>query len=92
MEFIKNLLRKHHAKRTGRECSRCRHNCGGRCAHPSDSMFMKCWHSITRPGFELRQENNAPNLTAEEQYQLQKIRATLQEAEDAARDAGLVED
>ncbi len=49
---IKYFLRKLWAKLTGRKCSRCRHNCGGRCAHPDGTMFMRCWHSITRPGFE----------------------------------------
>lgn len=94
---IKHYLVKLAEKRTGRSCSRCAHNRGGKCAHPSDSMFTKCWQSIKKPGFEKRQEpaaqEQAPaELTQEEQYQLQKIKEVLQEAEDAARDSGLLED
>lgn len=50
IKFLTSLVE----KITGRKCCRCRHNCGGRCAHPSDSMFMRCWHSMTRPGYEPR--------------------------------------
>lgn len=96
--FIKNLLTRLVEKITGHKCSRCRYNCAGRCVHPSDSMFMRCWHSITRPGFTGRYERveheaAAPgDMTPEEQHQLQQIVATLQEAEDTARDGGLLED
>jgi hypothetical protein len=84
-------------------------------------MFMRCWHSITRPGFEKRPprylkpadqhrkalrdisrafsegfevglETAPAPLTPEEEHQLQKIRAALQEAEDTARESGLLED
>lgn len=41
-------------KLTGRKCSRCVHNRGGRCCHPNGKMFMRCFHGITRPGFEKR--------------------------------------
>lgn len=51
---IKNTLTKAAEKITGRKCTRCLHNCGGRCCHPDGRMFMKCWQSITRPGFEKR--------------------------------------
>lgn len=49
---IKYYLARLVEKITGKKCSRCRHNCGGRCVHPSDGMYMRCWHGITRPGFE----------------------------------------
>lgn len=92
---IKYLLARLVQKITGRTCSRCRHNRAGHCAHPSDSMFMECWHSITRPGFEeyqgkyLRQDTK---LTAQEQIEMEKIKAALQRAEDDARESGLLED
>jgi hypothetical protein len=66
-------------------------------------MFMKCWHSITRPGYEYSESKNynimagiavseglQAGLTEEEQYQLQKIKAVLQDAEDEARESGLL--
>jgi hypothetical protein len=115
---IKNLLGRKLAKITGRECRRCAHNCGGKCTR-SRREYMKCWHSITRPGFKerpgkylktedkRREELLAPGraaaegikagmevkpapLTPEQQYQLEKIKATLQQAEDAARESGLL--
>lgn len=49
---IKQFLRDWYAKRTGRNCASCAHNRGGRCCHPDGNMFMRCWHSITRPGYE----------------------------------------
>lgn len=49
---IKQFLRDWYAKKTGRKCSRCAHDCGGRCCHPDGNMFMRCFGSITRPGFE----------------------------------------
>lgn len=48
---IKRFLTKLVEKLTHRKCTRCKYNRAGRCTHPSDSMFMKCWHSITRPGW-----------------------------------------
>lgn len=92
---IKTYLVNQAEKVTGRKCSRCRHNCRGRCCHPNGRMFMKCWQSITRPGFEkrppkyLRQE---PELTPQEQHELAKIKTALQEAGETARDGGLLED
>jgi len=50
--FIKYQLTRAMEKLTGRKCSRCRHNKSSRCCHPDGHMFMRCWHSITRPGFE----------------------------------------
>lgn len=105
--FIKNIIATLAHKLTGRKCSSCTHNCGGRCCHPSGSMFMKCWHSITRPGYEHSesvhysntagtaasaglQAGMASGLTEEEQYQLEKIKAVLQDAEDEARESGLL--
>jgi len=48
---------KHHFVRLaekihGRKCTRCTHNQGGRCCHPDGNTFMRCWQSVTRPGFE----------------------------------------
>lgn len=92
---IKTYLVNKAEKLTGRKCSRCRHNCGGRCGHPDGRMFMKCWQSITRPGFEKRPPRylkTTNDLTQEEKYQLQKIKGVLQEAENNARESGLLED
>lgn len=92
---IKQFLRDWHAKRTGRKCSRCTHSCGGRCCHPDGNMFMRCFNSITRPGFKERQaqEDPAPgDLTPEEKHQLGKIVETLQEASATAKDGGLLAD
>lgn len=92
---IKQYLRDLYAERTGRKCTRCAHSCGGKCVHPSDSMFVKCFRSITRPGFEerLAQENPAPgDMTEEEKHQLGKIVETLQEASATAKDGGLLSD
>lgn len=49
---IKNTMVRIAEKITGRKCCRCAHNCGGRCCHPNGKTFMRCWQSITRPGFE----------------------------------------
>ena len=89
---IKNLLARLVEKITGRKCCRCLHNCGGRCAHPSDSMFMRCWHEITRPGYEPRPTQEPGDLTEEERHQMQKIVASLQEASETAKDGGLLDD
>ena len=53
--FIKNFLAKLVEKITGRKCTRCKHNCAGICCHPSDAMYMECWHGITRKGYEKRE-------------------------------------
>lgn len=118
---IKSTLTRAAEKITGRKCTRCRHNCKGRCCHPNGRVFMKCWQSITRPGFEKRpprylkkedkrreellalgraaaeglkagMEVKPDQLTPEEQHQLQKIKASLQEAGDIARESGLLGD
>lgn len=90
---IKRFLTRLVEKITGKKCSRCAHNRGGRCAHPSDGMFMRCWHSITRPGYEERPADPAPgDMTLEEQHQLAQIVASLQEASATARDGGLLDD
>ena len=116
---IKSTLVRAAEQITGRQCKRCLHNCKGRCCHPDGRMFMRCWQSITRPGFEkrppryLRTEDKrreellaagraaaegieaglaakpAP-LTPEEQHQLAKIKAMLEQAEDTARESGLL--
>lgn len=90
MQTLKNILSVLIGKLTGRKCGSCTHNCGGRCCHPSGSMYMKCFHSITHPGYE--NSKQATGLTEEEQYQLQKIKAVLQEAGETARESGLMED
>lgn len=92
---IKYLLTRLVEKITGRKCRRCKHNCNGRCCHPNGNMFMRCWNSITRPGFERRPgkyEKTDQELTEEQVYQLAKIQAVLQEAGETARDGGLVEE
>lgn len=90
---IKRFLTRLVEKITGRKCCRCLHNRGGRCAHPSDGMYMRCWHGITRPGYEERPADPAPgDLTAEERHQLAQIVTTLQEASTTARDGGLLDD
>lgn len=115
---IKSTLTRAAEKITGRKCTRCLHNCKGRCCHPDGAMFWKCWQSLTRPGFEkrpprylkagtdLNKEVQTPGhfvataamevkpapLTPEQKYQLEKIKATLQQAEDTARESGLLED
>lgn len=103
--MIKRFLTRLWENKTGRKCSRCKYNVAGHCTHPSDEMFTKCWHSITRPGYTGRYERPvrmmsakeakefiATGMTQEEQHQLAKIKATLAEAGDTARDGGLLED
>lgn len=52
MNIIKYHLVRRAEKITGRKCSKCLHNVKGRCCHPNGRMFMRCWSSIKRPGFE----------------------------------------
>ena len=54
--MFKRFLTRLWEKKTGRKCSRCKYNCAGHCTHPSEEMFTKCWHSITRPGYTGRYE------------------------------------
>jgi hypothetical protein len=89
---IKRFLTRLVEKITGKKCTRCLHNCGGRCAHPSDGMFMRCWHGITRPGYEPRPTLEPGDLTEEEQHQLAQIVTYLHEASATARDGGLLGD
>lgn len=92
---IKQFLRDWYAKRTGRKCISCAHSCGGPCCHPDGNMFMRCFNSITRPGFEERQAVEGPvpgDMTPEEKYELGKIVETLQEASATAKDGGLLSD
>lgn len=104
--FIKRFLTRLWEKKTGRKCSRCKHNRAGHCTRPSDGMYMKCWHSITRPGYtgrferanlekrrkELQPLQDMQQLSTQEQHELQKIKDVLQMAADTAKDGGLVED
>lgn len=92
---IKSTLTRTAEKITGRKCIRCKYSKRGRCCHPDGRMFYKCWQSLTRPGFEKRPPRYlkaTPTLTAEEEHQLQKIKGVLQDAEDNARESGLLED
>lgn len=100
--FIKKLLASAMAKITGRKCSTCRYNRAGRCAHPVEGMYLKCWQSITKPGHAGKYERTVFTLSVtagewdgllseEEQHQLQRIKASLQEASDVARESGLME-
>lgn len=54
--------------------------------------LLRCWHGITRPGYEPRQTQEPGDLTEEERYQMQKIVTTLQEASETAKDGGLLGD
>ncbi len=92
---IKIFLGKIVEKLTGRRCNRCRHNCKGHCRR-SKKAYMKCWHSITKPGFEKRHPRylspESAALTAQERHELQKIKNALAEAGETARESGLLED
>lgn len=91
MEFIKNILRKFYSSisRYGTSCGGCGFNDSGKCTR-SYAEYMDCFHSITRPGWIRRPEILTSDLTPEELDRLQKIVNTLQEAEDTARDGGLL--
>ena len=94
MNAIKYFLALLAEKITGRKCSKCMHNVKGSCCHPDGRMFMRCWSSIRRPGFSERCTIPAyeGDMTAEEQHQLRKIQGALDNAQAAAREAGLLED
>ena len=98
---IKKLLTKVMAKITGRKCSTCKWNRAGHCTHPVEGVYLKCWHSITKPGHAAKYERTVFTLkvtagewdgllSEEEQNQLQRIKANLQEAGDLARDSDLI--
>lgn len=87
---IKTLLTRLVENITGKKCSNCRHNYNGNCYHPESDMFMRCWHGITKPGYEDRGGPVKETLTQEEQHQLNKIKAVLRDAEDEARESGLL--
>lgn len=90
---IKRIITKLAEKLTGRKCTSCQHNVNSRCCHPNGKMFMRCWNSCTRPGYERKRRTaKIAELTPEQEYQLQKIRETLAEAEDLARESGLLEE
>lgn len=89
MKRIKYALAKLAAKITGRKCSLCAHNRDGRCCHYFHRMYADCWLSITRPGFTPRY-HLATLLTDQEQHQLQKIKVTLDDAAEMARESGLL--
>lgn len=61
---IKSIMVSLAKKLTGRECVTCRHNRGGRCCHPNGKMFMRCWNSITRPGYIDRSRETARSAQA----------------------------
>lgn len=100
---------KHHFVRlaekiTGRKCSRCVFNHGGKCNLNQDA-FSRCWQSLDRPDFVTKNEGREPaaavamdtsglapgDLTPEEKHQLGKIVESLQEASTTAQDAGLLD-
>lgn len=102
---IKTYLAEKVQEITGRKCVRCAYNSCGKCYHPDEEIFEKCYRSISRPGFERRPprylkekpkatakavEVKPAPLTAEQKLQLEKIKATLQQAEEVARESGLV--
>ena len=101
--FIKRALAKVSAKITGRKCGTCKFNRGGHCTHPNEAMFLKCWDSITKPGHAGKYERTVFNLKVTEaqwesgvlsdaeKLQLQKIKASLEEASALARESGLLE-
>ena len=61
--FFKRILRKLWERLTGRRCHRCKYNRAGHCTHPSEGMFMRCWHIITRPGWTGKYERSpAPRV------------------------------
>ena len=91
--MIKRAIARLVERITGRKCCRCYYNINGRCYHPTEGMYMRCWHGITRPGFAWRYGAAAVQpLTDQERHELGKIVAALQEAEANARDGGLLED
>lgn len=88
MEFIKHILRKIHAKKTGICCGTCAHQDMLGCCDQSKEEYMACWHSVTRPGWKAKKA--AGDLTQEERHELEKIVSALCEAEETARDGGLL--
>ena len=101
--LIKKIVAKVFEKITGRKCSNCQFNRGGRCAHPNEAMFMKCFNSITKPGHAGKYERTVFTLRVTEaqwesgvlsefeKEQLQKIKANLREASALAKESGLME-
>ena len=99
---IKRALIKTAEKFTGRNCGSCRYNRGGRCAHPQEAMFLKCWNSLTKPGHTGKFERTvfalkvtdaqweSGVLSDAEKLQLLKIKASLREASALAEESGLV--
>ena len=90
MEFIKHILRKFHARKTGICCGTCAHQDMLGCCDCSKEEYMACWHSVTRPGWKAKKA--AGDLTQEERHELEKIVSALCEAEETARDGGLLGD
>ncbi len=75
---------------TGRCCEKCEHYAKGSCWHPDFKTRDECMTSLRPVGYKKRTPAASAKLTAEEQHQLQKIKATLQEAGDIASESGLL--
>lgn len=75
---------------TGRCCEKCDHYAKGSCWHPDFKTRDECMTSLRPVGYKKRAPAARSNLTAEEQHQFQKIKASLQEAGDIARESGLL--
>lgn len=61
MEFIKHILRKIHAKKTGICCGTCAHQDMLGCCDRSKEEYMACWHSVTRPGWKAKKGSGGPD-------------------------------
>ena len=88
MEFIKHILRIIHANNPDIYCGTCAHQDMLGCCDRSKEEYMACWHSVTRPGWKAKKA--AGDLTQEERHELEKIVSALCEAEETARDGGLL--
>lgn len=75
---------------TGRCCEKCDHYAKGSCWHPDFKTRDECMTSLRPVGYKKRPPATSAKLSAEEQHQLQKIKAALQEAGDTARESGLL--
>lgn len=101
--IIKRAFIRMAEKITGRKCSNCKFNRVGRCAHPKEAMFLKCFNSINKPGWAGKYERTVYSLKVtkeqwesgvlsdSEKLQLQKIKASLAEASALAKESGLME-
>lgn len=78
---------------TGRSCETCDHYAKGSCWHPDFDTRDDCMTSLRPIGYKQRGLYVEPmELTPEQEHQMAKIMDVLQEAEDTARESGLLED